>query len=336
MKAPSAEVRSVADAREINALEHRIIHAEDDADALLWEQALQVVAQLEAGLSQRALAADWINGRTGAPYSQMHVSYVRAVIEKHAFQSPRPRFREAYNAIAHAPAQPTCETIIENAGERLGDVRGAVGANGFKICPTCGSEWAADLALCPYCTIAPEARIEHVHEEQAPRLAVHFSSETPEHYTPRVIIDAALDCLGGAIDLDPCSNLGEPNVPAAHHFTSADDGLAHEWIGRVYMNPPYGREIDAWIEKLCFEHAAGRTTAAIALLPARPDTQWFYRLRDHLCCFVSGRLTFIGNDDPAPFPSVVVYLGEDIGAFYHAFWALGDIWQRIEPGMFGE
>jgi len=105
LQGPPAIVQSVhaAAVREINALEVRIVQAEDDADAQLWEQARQVVAQLEAGLSQRELARQWINARTGEPYSQMHVSFTaRVFAEKYTFQ-PRPRFRDAYNAIANPP-----------------------------------------------------------------------------------------------------------------------------------------------------------------------------------------------------------------------------------------
>jgi hypothetical protein len=103
------------------------------------------------------------------------------------------------------------------------------------------------------------------------------------------------------------------------------------------MNPPYGREIDRWVEKRCHEHEHGEVIEAVALLPARPDTQWFKRLRNYACCFVEGRLTFIGNDDPAPFPSVLFYFGEDLGKFVHYFEELGDIWQRVEPGVhYGE
>lgn len=176
-----------------------------------------------------------------------------------------------------------------------------------------------------------------VKPSDAARMAVHYSSESPEHYTPQLIIDATIACLG-TIDVDPCSNAkGEAaTVPSALHFTSADDGLSQEWHGRIYMNPPYGREIERWVRKLVTEHEAGRVTEAIALLPARPDTQWFDLLRDFAWCAIHGRLTFIGNHDPAPFPSAVFYLGENLGVFYRSFVHLGDIWQRIEPGMFGE
>jgi hypothetical protein len=190
----------------------------------------------------------------------------------------------------------------------------------------------------------PESKYAHepepvpeAEEKQPNGMAVHYSSATPEHYTPQVIIDATLACLG-EIDLDPCSNsLTDPVVPAKRHFTADDDGLRWQWHGRIYMNPPYGRQIDSWIAKLCEEHEAGRVTEAIALVPARTDTQWWLRLRDYPVCFIQGRLTFGGNTDPAPFPSAVFYLGEEIGNFYRAFYELGDCWQRMMPGIsFGE
>lgn len=266
----SAVVQSVFDfaIREINALEQRIAKAEDGADAMLWEQADQVVKQLdERAGSFRKLAAKWINARTGKPYSPAHVQFVAQVYSKLYRVVPRPRFRDAYNEIAN---------------------------------------------------------------EKTNKLAVHHSSKTPEHYTPPVIIEHVLACFG-AIDLDPCAN---PNaiVPAGTHFMESDDGLAQPWQGRVYMNPPYGTEIDAWIDKFCTEYGCGHVSEAIALVPGRIDTQWFKRLRDFVCCFIAGRLTFIGNEDPAPFPSVVVYAGKDIDKFYRTFADLGDVWRRIEPG----
>jgi hypothetical protein len=179
----------------------------------------------------------------------------------------------------------------------------------------------------PEMTHAFEAENESV--AAAHKMAVHFSSRTPEHCTPENIILPTLACLG-EIDLDPCSEGGDlPNVPARAHYAADDNGLAHPWHGRIYMNPPYGREIGYWVEKLCSEHEAGRVTEAIALLPSRTDTQWWKRLREHPVCFVQGRLTFVGSQDPAPFPSAVFYLGRDVARFCHAFGHLGDIYQRI-------
>ncbi len=120
-------------------------------------------------------------------------------------------------------------------------------------------------------------------------------------------------------------------MPAAHHYTRAEDGLAHPWSGRVYLNPPYGREIESWVRRLVDEYAAGRMTEAIALLPARTDTRWFQLLGDWPICFVRGRLKFSDRPTPAPFPSILVYFGTRSEEFRQAFAAIGDtraIWEE--------
>jgi len=157
-----------------------------------------------------------------------------------------------------------------------------------------------------------------------------FFSDSDEWYTPPEVISRVQAVLG-EIDLDPCSNSADiPAVPATLHFTREDDGLSRTWGGRVYMNPPYGHVIDAWAEKLCSEYTAGNVTEAIALVPARVDTDWFNRFRDAVVCFVDGRLKFSGHKNSAPFPSAVVYLGPRIRAFSSAFGDMGRIWIELK------
>lgn len=164
---------------------------------------------------------------------------------------------------------------------------------------------------------------------QADGMAVHYSSETPEWYTPKPIIERVRRSLG-QIDLDPCSNTGTPNVPALQRYTVQDDGLAHDWRGKVYMNPPYGRAIAPWIEKFRQEYTIGNMTAGIALVPARTDTDWFRMLNQYAICFIDGRLHFNDSDAGAPFPSCAVYAGDDIAGFAFAFGEIGDVWVRWE------
>jgi DNA N-6-adenine-methyltransferase (Dam) len=160
------------------------------------------------------------------------------------------------------------------------------------------------------------------------RIAVHFSSNSVLWSTPPEIIERAQKALG-SIDLDPRSNPGpKPIVPALRHYTREDHGLSQECAGRVYMNPPYGRGIGPWVTRLVSEHAAGRVPEAIALVPARVDTDWFRPFRDGAICFIDGRLKFSGHDNSAPFPSAVVYLGCDIKRFAAVFEDMGDNWVR--------
>jgi hypothetical protein len=155
-----------------------------------------------------------------------------------------------------------------------------------------------------------------------------MSSDSVEWYTPPHIRAAVLAALGGKVDLDPCADLGK-TFPAAHHYTPVENGLAQTWIGRVYMNPPYGREIVAWTTKLRDELAAGWTTEAVALLPARVDTGWWQNLRPPLVCFIRGRLQFSGYEQSAPFPSAAAYFGKDRSRFVEAFERLGQLYAAL-------
>lgn len=161
-------------------------------------------------------------------------------------------------------------------------------------------------------------------------MGVHYSSESSEWYTPQHIIDRVLQVMG-AIDLDPCSDSHDmPNVPAKMLLTKEDDALSQEWHGRIYMNPPYGREIGSWIEHLCQQYWECNIIEAVALIPARTDTAWFKKLRTFPRCFLWGRLRFSGHKTAAPFPSAVVYLGTHLNSFVAEFADVGDVYRLID------
>jgi DNA N-6-adenine-methyltransferase (Dam)/Protein of unknown function (DUF3102) len=166
------------------------------------------------------------------------------------------------------------------------------------------------------------------HRDNHHTLRVMGSSESPEWYTPQHILDRAVATLA-EIDLDPCWHPDSP-VRATTTYTAAHDGLSRPWIGRVWLNPPYGRAIHAWVEKLVAEYNSGAVSEAIALVPARVDTDWFRLLDPFPRCFVDGRLTFVNAEHPAPFPSAIVYLGRNIRYFAKIFGAVGGIWVQLD------
>lgn len=173
----------------------------------------------------------------------------------------------------------------------------------------------------------PKAEQAEALREQRGKMAVHFTSNTPEWYTPGRILER-VEAVFGHIDLDPCSNSKdrtEANVPALNHYTIDDNGLTQPWFGKVYMNPPYGDEIGAWVARLLSSYETEEIKEAIALLPARTDTAWFQPLFDYPICFVRGRLKFSGAENSAPFPSAIVYLGIDTDLFNDWFHDLGRI-----------
>lgn len=131
----------------------------------------------------------------------------------------------------------------------------------------------------------------------------------------------------GGFDLDPCSPISPPWETAPKCYTIEDNGLAQDWKGRVWMNPPYGGEAAQWLEKLA-AHGDG-----LALIFARTETRMFF---DHVwekadaLLFLRGRLHFHhvdGTRAPANSgaPSVLIAYGKanadclqsiaDMGAF---------------------
>ena len=105
--------------------------------------------------------------------------------------------------------------------------------------------------------------------------------------------------------LDPCCE--HETAKCAKHYTPAEDGLAQSWQDeRVYMNPPYGREIGKWMRK-AYEEARDNGALVVCLVPARVDTEWWHRYASKgEVRFPKGRVTFGEAEAPAPFPSAIV------------------------------
>lgn len=158
-------------------------------------------------------------------------------------------------------------------------------------------------------------------------LAPLMTSNSADWHTPAAIMDATVKLLG-VIDVDPCAEPARA-VPARVHFTEKEDGLSREWHGRVYMNPPYGDAIIAWVQKLCEQYTIGNVVEAVALVPARTDTAWWDEVSLAPVCFLRGRLKFSGGATGAPFPSAVIYLGKRGGKFDKIFRRLGHIYQPV-------
>lgn len=179
-------------------------------------------------------------------------------------------------------------------------------------------------------SIADDESLAVISSNEPSAMSVHFSSETPEHYTPKDFLFYVYECLGD-VDLDPCSNSKvSPNVNAELVYTADDDGLSKEWGGKVFMNPPYGNGIGDWVEKLCLSYEDGQVSEAIALLPARTDTKWYSRINNYPMLLIEGRLKFGELKNSAPFPSVVFYLGGNLDMFINCFRQMGKIFTPIE------
>jgi phage N-6-adenine-methyltransferase len=144
-------------------------------------------------------------------------------------------------------------------------------------------------------------------EPTVDKMAVHYSSATDEWSTPQPIFDV-LDAEF-RFTLDVCAL--DSSAKCGNYFTPETDGLAHDWLGTCWMNPPYGGEIARWVEKAATESKRAGTTV-VCLLPARVDTGWWWdHCRHAEIRFLRGRLKFGTADAGAPFPSAVVVFGHE-------------------------
>lgn len=118
---------------------------------------------------------------------------------------------------------------------------------------------------------------------------------------------------------NPRLDCPHPTIPGAF-FVNA---LEYSWAGHglVFLNGPWGEYAKPrglpWV-RLPFEEA----DECINLTKAAVSTQWFQR---HLVkgmdatVLWEGRLTFLGEKNPAPFPVALSYHGPRLGLFLETF-----------------
>ncbi|XHR27222.1 MAG: DNA N-6-adenine-methyltransferase [Chthoniobacteraceae bacterium] len=153
--------------------------------------------------------------------------------------------------------------------------------------------------------------------------------------TPLWVLRALRKAVG-RFDTDPCAPSHSTRKSAVHArvcYTVEDDGLSQNqsWLGKVYVNCPYGREIGEWVAKCRSEAENGNASILIALLPFRAETRWFRESVAGVARLLvfSGRLRFGDGKNSAPFPSVLAVYGgtnEQFDAVCRAFpdaWAIG-------------
>ncbi len=159
-------------------------------------------------------------------------------------------------------------------------------------------------------------------------LKARHSSKSNEHYSPSLIVEPARTTLGG-IDLDPAScPLANTVVRATRIYTEADNGLELPWSGRVFLNPPGGKEGNdslqaAWWFRLAREWLSGAVEAAVfvgfsveVLQVTQSDRPRGLPVPAELPhCLPSSRVKYLKNVDGVlvpgtspPHSSVLVYL----------------------------
>src|SRR5262245_25334463 len=110
--------------------------------------------------------------------------------------------------------------------------------------------------------LRPTGRPRSYCSDRCRRQSVHFSSRSPDWTTP----PRCVRTFGARVPF-PLGPGGTPDYAALPgYYTRDDDGLAQNWTGLVFVNPPYGREIAAWVRK-AWESAQQSAEVVVLLLP---------------------------------------------------------------------
>ena len=105
-------------------------------------------------------------------------------------------------------------------------------------------------------------------------------ADSDDQWTPPWLVDEVVGFWGG-IDTDPCwSPLSFVRAPLTYDGqTSAQDGLAQPWVGKVWANVPYSNPTP-WADR-CAAHAATPSGEALLLVNVSTTVAWWRRWRPH-------------------------------------------------------
>lgn len=166
-------------------------------------------------------------------------------------------------------------------------------------------------------------------------------------FTPIEIIERVRLVFGGAIDLDPCTEVNaQCTIQAKQYYTVETDGLdkANIWSGNVYVNPPYGHYThnkgmqELFLDRVMIEYGSGNIRSCIMLLKCCVGSRWFQKVLTLPHAWLNDRLSFSSNHSEsgkAPFGSVLVYVGPNTLEFAKAFQDIASIPGCNTWGMVG-
>lgn len=164
-------------------------------------------------------------------------------------------------------------------------------------------------------------------EKDKPHVA--YNSGNNEWYTPQKYIEMARTVLG-YIDLDPASSkIANEIVKADRYFTAEENGLSQVWYGKVWMNPPYSKElIGEFTKKFTDEYEAGNIIDGIVLVNNATETAWFTDMirSASAVVFPRGRILYYSPKKEIGAPlqgQAFIYFGCNADRFLEIFCSIG-------------
>lgn len=138
-----------------------------------------------------------------------------------------------------------------------------------------------------------------------------FSSEKMDWATPW----ALFNFVHAEFDFSLDAAASPSNAKCSRYITAEEDSFTKEWHdeadgGAVWLNPPYGRGLDRWVEKAYRESLKG--CCVVVLTFARTDTRWWHdwAMKAAEIRLIAGRLKFAGAKNAAPAPSCLLIFDE--------------------------
>lgn len=142
-----------------------------------------------------------------------------------------------------------------------------------------------------------------------------LSSKSDDWATPPDFFDRLDEIFNFQLDAAASPH----NAKCSTFFTKTQNGLAQSWhpFKRIWLNPPYGRGIEQWMQKAYEE--ANEGCVVVCLVSARTDTRWWHDWVKNKAkvTFIKRRLKF-RNPDVCPdgrgnsvFASALVIYGLD-------------------------
>ncbi len=97
----------------------------------------------------------------------------------------------------------------------------------------------------------------------------------------------------GPFSVDTCADALNTKVDGSF-FDEAQDGLAQQWTGKCWCNPPYSN-VAAWVKKAYDSVYTEQTAERVVLLVAnRTETEWFHEFATKgLVFFLRTRVAFV-------------------------------------------
>jgi hypothetical protein len=172
----------------------------------------------------------------------------------------------------------------------------------------------------------------------AGKLPTEKQARDLDYQTPEYVLECVRAYFGGPIPLDPATCPSNP-TKATTFLTEKENGLERPWDQNWFVNPPYGKEMRQWIEKIgaeahqCYGVSTTRCEPhGLALLPVnRTETQYWQDCigsKASAVVFVRKRIAFIrpstgekaqGN----PYSSAIWGFNTDWDRFKESFKPLG-------------